>query len=204
LVGGKVSDEALQAASATVSASWSVPGDLVDAILELSHEGSLIGAEKDGVIDDVEDQLFRFGRILDANGDLEQALGQRSVPVENRLALLDGLIGDRVQPVTRSLLDGVLRIPRSSSMYASVDQLVDLAARRRSRSVAIVTAPVPLTAEQEQRLANTLARIYGRQIAISVDVDRSVLGGLHIKVGDDEIDGTMAGRLEQASRRFAS
>lgn len=200
---GKISDPALQLVVAAVSLSWSVPGDLIDALIEISRQSALAGAETDGSIDDVEDEMFRFGRILQANGGLEQSLGQGSVGVEQRMELLHNLIGNKVTPVTARLLQGAITAPRGQSVFGTVEGLVDLAARRRARSVAIVTAPTELTDKQQQRLADSLSRIYGRNIAISVNVDRSVIGGLKVQVGDDLIDGTVAHRLNQARRRFA-
>lgn len=204
VLAGKIDDVALQLVSAAVAQSWSVPGDLVDALIEISRQAALAGAEADGSIDDVEDELFRFGRILEANGGLEQSLGQSSAPRDHRIGLLGSLIDNKVKPVTARLLQGAITAPRGQSVYGTVEGLVDLAARRRARSVAIVTAPTELSTEQQQRLAQSLSRIYGRSIAISVNVDSSVVGGLKIQIGDDLIDGTVANRLNQARRRFAS
>jgi F-type H+-transporting ATPase subunit delta len=66
-----------------------------------------------------------------------------------------------------------------------------------------VTTAVALTPAQEQRLAETLGRIYGRTMGLHVTVDPDVLGGLVVQVGDEVIDGSVAHRLEAAKRRLA-
>ena len=60
---------------------WSAPRDLADAVAELAIRADLAVAERDGRLDEVEDELFRFGRVLDSNGDLALALGDtRAAP----------------------------------------------------------------------------------------------------------------------------
>jgi F-type H+-transporting ATPase subunit delta len=182
---------------------WSTSGDLVDAINDVSHQAAFIGAEKDGSFGAVEEDIFRFSRVLDANGELEQILSDAGAPLQKRRQLLSSLIDGKVNPVAGSLLHSVLTNPRGQSMHNSVQGLVEDAAGRRRRSVAIVKSPTALSGAQEQRLASTLSRIYGREISVSVDVDRNVLGGLRVQVGDDVIDGSVAGRIDDIQRRFA-
>lgn len=203
LFGERVSEPALGIAVSAVKSQWSSAGDLVDALNDVAQQAAFIGAEKDGSFGAVEEDIFRFGRVLDANGDLEQALSDQSAPRQKRQQLLGSLIDRGVSPVAADLLHGVLANPRVRSIHNSVQALVEGAAARRRRSVAIVTSPVALTEQQEQRLTSALSRIYGREISVSVDVDPSVLGGLRVQVGDDVIDGSVAGRIDDIQRRFA-
>lgn len=69
--------------------------------------------------------------------------------------------------------------------------------------VAVVTSAVPLTDVQKQRLGAALAKVYGRQMHLNLDVDPTVLGGISVRVGDEVIDGTIVQRLDEASRRLA-
>jgi len=60
----------------------------------------------------------------------------------------------------------------------------------------------PLTPDQEQRLAGSLSRLYGRPMSLQVELDESLLGGLVVRVGGEVIDGSVAGRIEAARRHL--
>jgi F-type H+-transporting ATPase subunit delta len=200
LFGGKVARPTLEAVAAAVSARWSRPADLVDALESLARNAVLGAAEKAGRLDDVEDELFRFGRILDREPELARLLADTSTPVDGRIGLLDGLVGDKVSGVTATLLRESVRMPRGQHLDVVAEELAELAAARRQRTVARVTTPVRLTPEQEDRLRDTLTRIYGRPMSLQVELDEALLGGLVVRVGGEVIDGSVAGRLEAARR----
>jgi F-type H+-transporting ATPase subunit delta len=196
--GGKVA-ESTQALLGTIASSrWSAGVDLLDALELLAREATLAQAERDGKIEDVEDELFRFGRILDGQPRLTELLTDDQAPAQRRTELLDGLIDGKVHPVTRQLLDAAVRLPRTRSLEVVVDKLAELAAARRDRSVAHVTAAAPLSGPQERRLAEVLSHIFGRPVSVQVELDPSVLGGLVIRVGDEVIDGSIVARLDRA------
>ena len=182
---------------------WSSPLDLVDAVEVLSRRAALGVAERTGTLDDVEDELFRFGRILEAEPGLRQAMEERTGPAERRTELLDRLVGDRVDPTTRRLLVQAVAAPRGRSLDRAIDELVQLAASRRERYVAYVTAAAPLGAQQEGRLTAALARIYGRAVSLRVDVEPELLGGLVVRVNDEVIDGSVLSRLTGLRQRLA-
>ncbi|MGH4010620.1 MAG: F0F1 ATP synthase subunit delta [Pseudonocardiaceae bacterium] len=198
LFGGKVSRITHRVLSDVVASRWSRSLDLVDGVEELAWQALLTFAERDGSLEDVEDELFRFGRILAAQPRLATLLGDESVPAARRLELLDTVLADRTRPVTRRLLEQAVRAPRRRRLDEIVDVLVDRAAGRRQRSVAHVSAAGPLSQQQEQRLIDVLNRIYRRSISLKVDIDPELLGGLVIRVGDEVIDGSVAARLVKA------
>jgi F-type H+-transporting ATPase subunit delta len=78
--------------------------------------------------------------------------------------------------------------------------LGDLAAAQRKRMVAQVRVARPLSQDQTQRLVGTLSSLKGREVRLNVALDPEVLGGIHVVIGDEVIDGTVASRLEQAHR----
>jgi F-type H+-transporting ATPase subunit delta len=197
---GKISSEALQIVGHTVAQRWSRPSELADGVEQLAVLAEVGRCEREGHLDDLEDELFRFGRILDAEPELQTALGDRSASAERRQELLDTLVADRVRPATRRLLDRAVGAPRGRSLERTIEDLCDQAAARRDRSVARVRSAVPLSDDEQERLIAALARIYRRDVVLQIDVDPSVLGGLLVRVGDDVIDGTILHRIDEVRR----
>ena len=154
-------------------------------------------------MDDVEDELFRFGRIAVAQPDLRRFLEDGRAPIDRRLALLDQLVEGKVNPATQRLRRRAVAAPRGRNLEGTVTDLVHLAAARRERYVAYVQAAAPFTAEQDSRLTAALARIYGRPVSLRVEVVPNLLGGLVVRVGDEVIDGSVLRRLDEARHRLA-
>lgn len=204
LLADRVGRPALDTVSELVAARWSRSLDLVDALESLARRASLAVAEKDGTLDDVEDELFRFGRVLDREPKLNALLGDVGTPAEKRVGLLREVLGDKPSPVTRGLLEQTVRVSRRRSLDLVSGELSELAAERRDRYVAHVRTAVRLTAEQEQRLTDTLSRLYERSMSLQIELDPDLLGGLVVNVGGELIDGSVAGRLAAARRRLPS
>jgi F-type H+-transporting ATPase subunit delta len=202
LLGGQLDRPALEAVAAAVAARWSRPVDLVSALESLGRNAVLGSAAKSEQLDEVEDELFRFGRILDREPELSGLLADTSRPLDGRIALLDGVLSRNVTPTTATLLRQAVSLPRGRHLDVIAEELAELAAARRELSVARVTAPVRLTPDQEQRLADSLSRLYGRPMSLQVELDESLLGGLVVRVGGELIDGSVAGRIEAARRHL--
>ncbi len=204
LLEGKVGRAAKDVVAELVSARWSRSVDLLEAIEVLARRATLAVAEKDRSLSEVEDELFRFGRILDREPRLGALLVDNATPEEGRVSLLRQLLGQKVHPVTATLLVEAVRIPRGRNLDQVAEELSELAAARRDRYVAHVRTPVALTTQQEQRLTDTLSRSYGRAMSLQVEQDVSLLGGLVVRVGGEVIDGSVAGKLATAQRKLPS
>lgn len=75
-------------------------------------------------------------------------------------------------------------------------------AERRGQLTAVVTSAQEISAQERQRLAEALQRMYDRPIQVQPIVDPSVVGGMRVQIGDEVIDGTIATKLEGARRHF--
>ncbi|MBN9797195.1 F0F1 ATP synthase subunit delta [Pseudonocardia alni] len=204
LFGSQLSQPTVDLVSELAGKRWSTPRDIVTGAEGLARRTAIAIADRNGSLDEVEDQLFRFGRVVAREPQLASLLGDAARPVEGRVQLLDSVLGEKVYPVTATLLREAVRLPRSRHLDVVAEELAELAAARRDRSVAKVRTPVELSSEQETTLAETLGRMYGRTISLQVELDRSLLGGLVVQVGGEVIDGSVAGRLAAARRSLPS
>lgn len=203
VVGEQVGGAALDVLVWAVRARWSTPRDLADALELLAVEAQVAAAEQGGRLDAVEDELFRTARVVAGSPDLRIALSDRSAPADARAALIEGLLDGQTTDETRRLVRQAVVAPRGRTFDHVLTAYGQVAADRRSRLVATVTATVPLTEEQRSRLGAALARIYGHEVHLNVEIDPDVLGGVRVAIGDEVIDGSVASRLDDARRRLA-
>lgn len=202
LLGGKVGENAVELVAGMVRGRWSQPRDLADALDELAVEAELALAERAGTLDAVEDDLFRFGRILAAEPELAAGLSER-IPVRQRTGLVDSLLAGKANPSALRLIQRVVAHPHGS-VIDGVERLSRIAAAHRERITALVTAVVPLTEAQRERLVRILEHGYGKQVRLNVELDPELIGGMTIRIGDDIIDGSLASRLAETARGFAA
>lgn len=167
--------------------------DRVDAYAE----GLLEIARAEGRLHEVEDELFRFSRIVAGNDDLRMALGNPGLPFDRRAAIVDELLEGRALPLSRAIASFVVAAGRGHDLPGIVQRFVELAAQSREHEVAEVRTATPLDDKQVEALAQALSRATRKDIEVKVIVDPDVLGGLVATIGDTVIDGTVKHRLEQ-------
>ncbi|WP_328992055.1 F0F1 ATP synthase subunit delta [Kribbella sp. NBC_01245] len=202
LLRGKISDTALALVVAAVEGRWSSSRDLGDALEKLSVDADVAYADGQRKLDELEDQLFRLERIIAAERALAAKLGDRGIPLAQRQELIRGLLAGKADATTVRLAERAVA-GRGLSLAAALRSQQTAAAARRSASIATVRVAQDLSEAERTRLAEALGRQYGRQIQLNVIVDPSVVGGVRVDIGDDVIDGTIAARLDEASRRIA-
>jgi F-type H+-transporting ATPase subunit delta len=202
LLHGKVSAQTEDLVAEAAAARWASPGDLADAIEQLAIEAYTLAAQLGGSLDDLEDDLFRFGRVVSGQPGLRSAL-VGPAPVGAKGDLVNNLLEGKVSSPSLSLITQVLTHPRGRSPQAALDLCAGIAAKRREQLIAVVRVATELTADQRQRLASTLTEAYGRGIHLNVVHDPAVIGGVSVQIGDELIDGTAASRLAGVRRRLA-
>lgn len=203
LLSGKVGAPAAEVIDFTMRQPWANGRDLADGFIRLGRTAMFLRAERSGELDEVEDQLFRFGRIVQGSPELSVLLDDPVTPGDARAALVRRLLAGRAQALTSELLEQLARDPGGRSFSHGVSEIVEQAAERKDKMVAVVHSATPLDIEQTSRLTAALAKIYGHPISVHVLVEPALQGGIRVRVGEEVIDGSVAGRLDQLRRRLA-
>ncbi len=148
-------------------------------------------------LDEIEDELFRFARIVETNSELRSMFADLVIPVENRLNVLDALLKGKVTDSTYRILRYILRAGRMRDYVVTLDECVALIAHERGRRVANVRTVSQLTDLQVNELKEKLTRAQGVPVEIRVVLDPTLVGGMVITVGTTMIDGSVKHKLEE-------
>lgn len=153
--------------------------------------------QAEGHAGEVEDELFRFARIVEGNDELRMALSDPTLPAERRMAIVEDLIGVKALQTTTAIISFLVGVGRGRDLPAIVTRFVELIAQTRDHVVAEVRSAIPLDDQQRERLQRALSSATGKRVEVKVVIDESVLGGILATIGETVIDGTIRHRLEK-------
>jgi F-type H+-transporting ATPase subunit delta len=159
-------------------------------------------AQAEGALDQIEDELFRFARTMEREIRLRDALVDPGLPNEQKMNVVEELLGGKASPHTIGLIGFVIAQGRARELPSIVDAVIEVAATERQKAVAEVRSAVPLGQAERDRLRDAIAKATGKQVDVKVLVDPSVVGGLLVRVGDTVFDGTVRRRLQLAKEHL--
>lgn len=201
--GDKVAEPTGQVLRAVARQAWSSTRDLRAGLVGLGRRALLLGAEEQDQLEQVEGELFQLSVLLENEKELSQLLSDRTAGAQQKRGLLANVIYGKVTMFTEALALQVIGRPERNP----IDDLAAVAAQvadMRGKAVARVTSAEALDASQREALAGKLKDLYGQEMAIHSEVDPSLLGGMIIRVGDEEIDGSTRGKLTRLRADLAA
>ena len=201
--GKKVSKEALAFAQTLSGLRWSRGGDLVTAFEQLGvyTVASIAAGNKE--LSTLESELFSVQQLIDSDEDLQQAFSSRQASTDSKVALIKKLTGKKVSENTDLLVRFAVEGARHRRLSLVLEGYGKQVSAVAERLVATVTVAAPLEKAQLERLEKALAKTYGQELNLNVEIDPSVIGGVKVQVSGEIIDGSVATRLNQARMQLA-
>jgi F-type H+-transporting ATPase subunit delta len=201
LLDGKIDKAVVDLVAEAATLRWAGGRTFAAALERQAVRAQLIVGDRRGELDDTEDQLFRFARLVESNPELRNLLGDRAIELSNRQELVEGLLRGRANNATIVLARRAVSA-RERTFGHTIDGYVTLAAAQKNRALATVRVAKPLSSDQRKRLRTALSKQIGREVAMQEVIDPDVLGGMRVEIGDEVFEGTVSDRLEAARRLF--
>ena len=197
---GKADRASLELILSAVGRRWRASRDLADSLEHLSEVAVVKSAGSETAR--LADELFEVAQVVQHDAALRDALSDPARSIDDKSALVSGLLEGRALPATvtlaRQSLAGTYR-----TVGVALATYQKVAAEVHGEGVATVRVAQPLASDEMTRLGNALSRHYGRAVHLNMVVDPDVVGGIRVEIGDDVIDGTLSARLDSARRQLA-
>jgi F-type H+-transporting ATPase subunit delta len=141
---------------------------------------------------------------LERENDALTRLDNPAEHMEHKKGLVDQLLPAEVDVEVRNfvyLLASKSHVHLLSEVLAEFDRY---AARGQIQDAARVASAVQLTDAERTRLEEKVRSRYGESLDFEYRVDKSLLGGVVVRVGDKVIDGSVAGKLAAMRHKLES
>jgi F-type H+-transporting ATPase subunit delta len=201
LLDGKVDGAVVDLVAEAATLRWAGGRTFAAALERQAVRAQLITADRRSELEDTEDQLFRFARLVESSPDLRNVLGDRAIDLSRRQELVEGLLRGRATDSTIVLAKRAV-LARERTFGNTIEGYITLAAAQKNRAVATVRVAKPLSSDQRNRLQAALSQKIGREVTIQEVIDPDILGGVRVELGDEVFEGTVADRLGSARRLF--
>jgi F-type H+-transporting ATPase subunit delta len=140
-------------------------------------------------------QLTHIQQALSRDAVLRTALGDPKRSNQDKLQLLSQAVPEGLAAEVRKFLGTLLEAGQLGQLDAILAEFDRLVRRRPERKMARVTSAVALTEAEKENLRVKLTNRYGPDLELQCEVDASLIGGVRLRVGDQVVDGSVAGKL---------
>ncbi|TNJ64710.1 F0F1 ATP synthase subunit delta [Paenibacillus hemerocallicola] len=157
-------------------------------------------ARERGKIAEVEQELQAIADALQANPDYVKLLEHPNIGASVKGTMLKQAFGASASEEVLNTLQLLVERGRESILRDLVTQYSQVANDALGQAKAKVYTPLPLTAEESDKISAAFGQITGKKIRIESFVDPSLLGGLQIRIGDRLYDGSLSGKLQRIEK----
>ena len=176
-------------------ASQLASGDLVSdryasALYDLAAEKKLV----DPVVED----LSNLKNILKDNKELSFVVKSPLITSTDKLNIFESLLKKiNANELTSTFLKVIEKNKRFSNLASIISQFMNINSQKRGDVLADITSADELNDDQKNNITNQLKSILGDKLSLSFDVDKSIMGGLIVKVGSKMIDTSLANKINK-------
>jgi F-type H+-transporting ATPase subunit delta len=154
-------------------------------------------AEKNNKVDEYLQDLRDICDLFDSNEDFYQVIKHPKVNTAKKKQLFNDLFKGKIDEELLAFLIVLIEKGRVLYLREKLNQMVDIDLERRNTIRGLVKTAVPLLDEELEQLKNIFEKKYDKTILFDTKIDKSLLGGVYVKVGNDIIDGTIKSKIEE-------
>lgn len=152
-------------------------------------------AARDGIIDQLEQELQAVNKTIASSRDLQKILYYSQITPKEKKAVVKSIFEGKISRIAFNFLYLLIDRQREAFLGDIVSFFTDLANRARNIVQVQVTSAVELTKEEKKELGGVLGKFTGKEVQASYSVDPLLAGGVAVRIGDRIIDGSIRSKL---------
>lgn len=155
-----------------------------------------------GVLEEVHFDMQLFRNTVESNRELELLLKNPIVRNDKKHAVLKGIFGPKVNEMTNAFFRIISQKNREASLPAIAKEFHARYNEYKGIVSAEVTTTFPISPEMHQEFVGIVEQITGKIVELHEKVDKELIGGYVLRIGDRQIDESISTRLSELKSEF--
>lgn len=160
-------------------------------------------AEEQKSLEVVKADIASFVNVLRQSAELQAVLKNPIIGNDKKNAILTQIFGSNASKVVLAFFNIMVSKGRSEVLYATAKEFISEYDRRQGVITAVVTSAAPLTEEQKSKITALVIEATKKKIVLETRIDSELIGGFILKVGDKQIDQSIASSLNRLKKEFS-
>lgn len=154
-------------------------------------------AEEKGKALEYLNELAEVIKIINENKEFLQIINHPNLSTSKKKQLFESIFKGKIEESILSFLLIIIEKNRMLEIDGILEEVKKIHLNRNKTVEAYVQTVVPLTDEERDALINKLKRKYNKTIILKEEINKDIIGGVFVRVGNDIIDGTIKLKLEE-------
>lgn len=153
-------------------------------------------AIEEQMVEEIGEEVEAIAKILESDKRFYEFFITPLIPKKEKVELIEKAFGGKVSKYSENFLKVLIENGRSNELLGIGSHYKKMQLEHFNMIEATAFTVLPLTELQHQKLVEKLEHETGKKVILVNTIDKSLIGGMLIKIGEKEIDGTVLNRLK--------
>lgn len=160
-------------------------------------------AQEDNTLQPVREELEFVGSCLKENQEFEKLLNSPLVNSNEKKEILTNIFKGKLSNEILNFLYILVDKRRTNAIHDIIREFNKMADASKNMVEGVAITAITLDQETLLKLQVQLSMASGKNVKLTNEVDKQIVGGVLIKIGDKVIDGTLKNRLGHLKQQLA-
>lgn len=157
-------------------------------------------ANDQGVVEAIQQELVELKKAFDMNSEIEDILQTPRLTNAKKKEIL-GLLLDGAHQLVKNAVFVLLDKKRIDEIENFVDEYISIANDAAGIADATVYSTYPLSDSEKANISVNFAQMIGKQsLRIENVIDKNLIGGIRVQIGNQIIDSSLSGKLNRLKK----